>query len=383
MYEGTIFIEMSRLIDPLTAIAITPDLDKAHLQILAECLPTGSDALAYLATRPDLNETIADLLITRVGGRARAATIRHVTDPEKLRHLYTKKALQPAVCANPNTPVDILLATIETLSGVHYANEAVLRAACNPSTPLEARQKYLNTKSKVAVLVSVSSPLALAVGRSYALVENNQWMLNDSLGWGSNIRRALVSRPNPATELFDNLCNDSFAASRVPGMHRHPLRQSKPVSDLSVDELLVMNNVAADLEIVSRVEFDVNTATKLIHRTDYHPEPHIIARCLNLYGVAPILGGNSISMWAGTRVMAASWLEPFAAYLHQLLPTWISAVDLETFIGCRTAVESSQNFFRNLHQEADKTREVINTLIALSKDWAGDMESLLDASFTL
>ena len=371
---------MLRPINPLTAIALTPNLTAIYMRILAECLPAKSEALAFLATRPDLDETAADLLLTRTSGKARVATIRHITDPAKLRHLHTKKSLRPAVCANPHTPVDILLETIDMLSYVGGVGEDVLQAACNPSTPLEARQKYLNFKSTAAILVSVSSPLALSVGRSYALVENNQWMLDDSLGWGPNISRALVSRPAPAPKLYEHLRKDLFAASRVPGMRNHPLTQSKPVSDLSVDELLSMNNVAADLEVISRSEFDVNAATKMLHRPDYHPEPHIIARCLTVFGLVPLFGGEQPPGWADSRIVATSWLEPFATYIHQILPQWHSADDLENYATYRKALESTENFFTNLYQDEAKTREIIGTLIALSKDWEGDLESLLQTA---
>ena len=78
--------------------------------------------------------------------------------------------------------------------------------------------------------------------------------------------------------------------------------------------------------------------------------------------------------------MATSWLEPFATYIHQILPQWHSADDLENYATYRKALESTENFFTNLYQDEAKTREIIGTLIALSKDWEGDLESLLQTA---
>jgi hypothetical protein len=65
--------------DPLLIIALTPGIPEEGVRALAETLPKGSKALQALACRPDLTEPVAELLHKRVTGKARAATVRHIT----------------------------------------------------------------------------------------------------------------------------------------------------------------------------------------------------------------------------------------------------------------------------------------------------------------
>lgn len=360
--------------DPLLIIALTPGIPETGLRALAETLPKGSRALNALASRPDLTEPIAETLHKRVVGKARAATVRHITDPERLRELFKKNDLRPAVCANPNTPVDILDETMKQASLILHA--PALRAACNPSTPLETRKTELQKGSTAEILVSVSSPVAMSVVRAYALVSNNQWMLETGARFGKNIQRALVSRPIPAQNLYDSFRHDLLASVRIPGLRNHPLRKGI-ASELSVDDLLRLENVAADLELLGREPADENVATRILRRDVYDPEPQIIATCVNRFGLDPLLARDDVPAWADSRVSAAAWLEPFCAWIPSL---WIGRGTGNLTERLERSKLASKHIRAKLSGVHNNTRALYENLISLAPGWEADIADLLDAA---
>lgn len=366
--------------DPLLIIAITSGIPEGGLRALAETLPKGSKALQALACRPDLTEPVAEILHKRVTGKARAATVRHITNPERLRELFTKGDLRPAVCANPHTPVDILEGAMLLASQTWSAT--ALRAACNPSTPLETRKAELQRGNTAELLVAVSSPLAMSVVRAYALVENNQWMLETNERYGKNIQRALVSRPVPAQDLYDSFRRDLLAYVRVPGLRNHPLRTGV-VSALSVDDLLVLENVAADLELLARPEFTLELAAKVLEQPGVGPEPQIISACLQRFGIDALISTRQMPRWAETRLDAASWLEPMAEYVkHLASPGWDENKNARTLAWQLEARQQVPALFINMNDPVE-LRETLQTIYALVKDWESDLGGLLTASKAL
>jgi len=366
--------------DPLLLIALTPGIPEPALRALAETLPKKSQALNALASRPDLTEPVAEILYSKVTGRARAATVRHITDPERLRELFKKGDLRPAVCANPHTPVDLLEEAM--LTGWQAGPGPTLRAACNPSTPLETRKAELQKGRTAETLVAVSSPLSLSVVRAYALVENNQWMLETGDRYGKDIQRALLSRPIPAQKLYESFPHELMASSRIPGLRNHPL--SKGVaSELSVDDLLGLKNVAADLELLARPGFTLEIAAEVLEWPGVGPEPQIISACLQRFGIDALLATKQMPRWAETRLDAASWLEPLAEYVkHLASPGWDENKNARTLAGQLEARHQVPELFANLNDHVE-LRETLHTIYALAKDWEGGLGDLLAAGGAL
>lgn len=360
----------------LQMLSISPDIPEEGLLALATHLPKGSTALYALAARPDLSETVADVLFRRTKGKARTASIRHFTDPVRLRELYGKASFRSAVCANPHTPVDIL----EEVMTKGTLDEVALRAACNPSTPLEARRKRLEVRMAADALVAVRSPVALAVARSWALVENNQWMLEAGMWHAANISRALVSRPVPSKKEFDALRERPFALSRVPGARNHPLLEGRTLSEMTMPELLSAENVAADLEALSRPEFDVVSAAAVLGRAKNDPEPQIIAACLKRFGIAPFLLRHDPCLYADSRLDATAWLEPFAEYVkHLAAPAWDPIRMQRDFENQRQAAKHTSGFVSRL-SAGGGLAEALSVMACLASEWEDDFESLMAAA---
>ena len=361
--------------DPLQIIALTPGIPEPALRALAETLPKKSQALNALASRPDLTEPVAAILHNKVTGRARAATVRHITDPERLRELFKKGDLRSAVCANPHTPVDLLDKVMSEASLL--MNAPALRAACNPNTPLETRKSQLQTRNTAELLVSVSAPVALSVAHAYALVTNNLWMLEDSTRWGTNISRALVSRPKPPLDLLKSLQERPFALSRVPGARNHPLISGREVSAMTAAELVEARNVAAELELIARPEFNVTLAAAILEQPGIGPEPQIISACLQRFGIDALLATDVMPRWAVTRLSAASWLEPMAGHLEHLVsPGWNENKNARTLTDHHEARQQVPKLLANPNNPVD-LRETLHTIYALAKDWEGSLGDLL------
>jgi len=367
--------------DPLLIVALTPGIPEPALRALAETLPKKSQALNALASRPDLTEPIAEILHNKVTGKARAATVRHITDPERLRELFTKGDLRPAVCANPHTPVDLLDKVMSEASLL--LNAPALRAACNPNTPLETRKSQLQTRSTAELLVSVSSPVALSVAHAYALVANNLWMLEDSTRWGTNVSRALVSRPKPPLELLRQLQERPFALSRIPGARNHPLLSGRDVSAMTAAELVETRNAAAELELIARPEFNVTLAAAILEQPGIGPEPQIISACLQRFGIDALLATNVMPHWAESRLDATSWLEPLAGYVKQLASQgWDENRNARMLAGHLEARQQVPALFANLNDPV-ALREALHTIYSLAKDWEGGLGDLLAAGSAL
>jgi hypothetical protein len=360
----------------LQLLTVSPGIPEEGFLALATHLPKGSTALYALASRPDLSEPVADVLFRRTKGKARTATIRHFTDPLRLRELYEKVSFRSAVCANPHTPVDIL----EDVMTNGSLNEVALRAACNPSTPLEARRKRLEVRMTADALVAVNSPVALAVARSWALVENNQWMLEAEMWHEANIVRALVSRPVPAQKEFASLRARPFALSRVPGARNHPLLEGRTLSEMTLPELLAAENVAADLEALSRPEFDAATAATILGRAKNDPEPQIIAACLKKFGIAPFLLRSEPCLYADSRLTATVWLEPFAEYVkHLAAPAWDPIKMRRDFENQQQAAKHTAGFVSRLAADGGLA-EALAVMACLASEWEDDFESLMAAA---
>lgn len=367
--------------DPLLVIALTPGIPVDGLHALAETLPKGSKALQALASRPDLTEPIAEILHKRVTGKARAATVRHITDPERLLEFWRKADLRPAVCANPHAPVRLLEEAMLLASQTWSAS--ALRAACNPSTPLETRKSALRTRNTAEILVAVSSPSALGVAHAYALVENNPWMLEDSTRWGTCVTRALLSRPKPPVELLKAVAKKPFELSRIPGARNHPLLAGRQVADMSVDELLAARNVAAELELLTRPEFTVEIAAEILEQPGIGPEPQIISGCLQRFGIDALLVTGRMPRWAETRLNATSWLEPLAGHVkHLASPGRDETKNTEVLAWHRQAQEHLPTFFASLSDPLE-LREALRTIYALARDWADGLGDLLAAGTAL
>jgi len=365
----------------LLVIALTPGVPAEGLHALAETLPKGSKALQALASRPVLTEPVAEILHKRVTGKARAATVRHITDPERLLEFWRKADLRPAVCANPHTPVDLLEKVMRGASSCPTA--AALRAACNPSAPLETRKSELRFRNTAEILVAVSSPSALGVAHAHALVENNPWMLEDSIRWGARITRALLSRPKPPVELLDAVAKKPFELSRIPGARNHPLLAGRQVADMGVAELLAACHVAAELELLTRPEFTVEIAAEILEQPGIGPEPQVISGCLQRFGVAALLAADRLPHWAETRLAATSWLEPLAGHVgHLASPGWDEEANAKILSWHRQAREHLPTFVAAF-SDPHETREALRTIYALVDGWGSDLADLIAVGMVL
>ena len=229
-------------------------------------------------------------------------------------------------------------------------------------------------------LVAVSSPVALAVARSWALVENNQWMLEAEMWHEANISRALVSRPVPSKKEFDALRERPFALSRVPGARNHPLLEGRTLSEMTLPELLAAENVAADLEALSRPEFDSVSAATVLGRAKNDPEPQIISECLKRFGIVPFLRRSRPCLYADSRLDATAWLEPFAEYVkHLASPVWDELRMQRDFDNQRQAADLAAGFIERLTASGGLA-EALQVMSALAPEWEADFEGLLVAA---
>jgi len=323
----------------------------------------------------------SELCTYRVTSRARAATIRHITDPARRSELYKQPALRPAVCANPHTPVEILGLTMSGAS--KCPAESALRAACNPSTPLETRKEELLKGSAAETLVAVSSPKALAVARAYALVDNNPWMLDDSTRWGNEVTRALASRPEPPAQLIDHLRKRPTVLARIPGARNHPAFDGRHIADMTASELVAARNVGAELELLTRPDFTVEHAASVLEQPEVGPEPQVIAGCLRRFGADALLAASCLPHWAETRLAAASWLEPLAGHVEHLAsPGWDEAQTAEVLTWHHQARERLPRFFAALN-DPHETREALRTVYALVDGWEGNLADLIAVGMVL
>ena len=367
--------------DPLLIIALTSGIPEEGLRALAETLPKGGKALQALASRPDLTEPIAEIIHKRVTGKARIATVRHITNPERLLECWRKGDLRPAVCANPHAPVELLDKVM--CDAPKYPTAAALLAACNQSTPLETRKTQLQTGNTAELLVAISSQSVFSTAHAYALVTTNPWMLEDSDRWGARVTRALLSRPEPPLELLNSMRKRPAALYRIPGARNHPLLSGRQVGSMSVSELVASRNVAAELELLTRPEFTAAIAAEVLEQPGVGPEPQIISGCLQRFGVDALLATGRMPRWAKTRLDAASWLEPMAGHIkHLASPGWDAATNARALVGHLEARQQTPALFGALSDPV-ALREALRTIYVLAHDWEGGLGDLLVAGTSL
>lgn len=387
--------------DHLLLIAVSPGIGTSGLTLLAESLPKGSVALNALACRPDLPEPVARIAYGRTGGRARAATIRHITDPGRLAHIHDNQpSMRAAACANPHTPVKYLLdAMLE--AAPHTTSAMRLRAACNPTTPEPLRRRMLSPGAEALVR---SANSALVAVQAHALVAANPWLSDEVWKWQCRapaIVRALFNQPRAAPGIIEPVMCDGAHIRNIPYASHHPLVRSDvhthPLDTWTREELREYGHTAANLELLNRGDCTLRDATHALAGWSWAvPEAVVTATGVTRFGAPAILGAKRVAdlrkfrtwdtfMSVRARRHASGWLEPLTAHLRHLhLP-------LSPDSGRSLAVRNQQEaafvhapaFFAELVNDPDRARESVDTLRLLADGWEGGTANLLDAALRL
>lgn len=211
-----------------------------------------------------------------------------------------------------------------TILAGHRNREVVLRAMCNPSTPIDVRQNVLTTAGLAEHLVARVSPLGAQVVRAGELTSNNRWMLHagtrSGAGWGPAVLRGLTCLPECPASFIEQPGTARYVHMWVSAA-THPVRHGQDVRSMTDDQLAASPSGAAHAELLSRDSCTAAHAARMLQghqlpsgrRVDM--EPHLIAAAYRRFASDIHLHGRTPSDLAGTRIDTAGWAEPLAGEL--------------------------------------------------------------------
>jgi hypothetical protein len=300
--------------DILTHTALTPALSGTGAQALARV--GGNAVRKILAGRRDTEQGLLVRLAHSGEANVRSRALRHLTDPDVLQAAATHGARDAeSVAANPAADPQWLGATLRT----HGSDRVRLNAACNPTTPEEARRGVLDDADLVGRLTYVVTPTGGRVVRTHQLVANNRWLADErALRYSRDVQRAACAMPDVARAVLDA---NRPSAHMWSGFPLHPQLNPCNLESSDVGRLIALGSPAVDLHLLGREDVTALDAAGLIraphvNRRAEPPEPHIVARLVARYGAGVRLAaGAEGHIMAGTRIASAAWAEPIVAEL--------------------------------------------------------------------
>lgn len=179
-----------------------------------------------------------------------------------------------AACRNPLTPSGRLAQALTSDD-----NMVVLLALINPSTPLGGRQRLLTPdKAEHLTLFATEFPVDAEIRlRAFEIVNANPWMAENPDQWCEPIRFAIYD-----TWRKLNLASDTRLTYR-------------------------------DLQAMATPEFTLNNAVQILCSAVV-PEPQIIGRLVNRYGLGALLTAVGVSrLWQSEEFYSASRIAPAIA----------------------------------------------------------------------
>lgn len=302
------------LYHPMATLAVT-DLPCTGQLLLAQ---RGSREIrSALAASTMVHQAVVEQLLTDDDRHVRKFAFARTNNISRLGSAISTRPSEcaPYAARNPLAPPDLL---IKALRSAHRG--LALAAWCNPSTPEGARRTL--TPERASELCRVGGSNHDYVVRSYELVANNRWMLEDATRWPGEIRRAFSGLPEASADILAAL--RKVGRQGVTAAKRHPALCSdlstRPLSSWSLDELVLWGSPATDLYALEHPSLGLEHITGLLIGV---PEPHVIGRLVNRFGVANVLGVSQDPLltqrtlaqsWSGTRIKAATWVAPVIGY---------------------------------------------------------------------
>ena len=346
------------LYHPMATLAVT-DIPCTGQRMLAQ---RGSREIrAALAASPLTTNSVIEYLVTDTDPGVRKFAFARTQDTKLLESVLDTRPGHTQTIAAPHAARNTLVepdTLIKSLRATHRG--LALAAWCNPSTPEEARRTL--TPERASELCRVGGSNHDHVVRSYELVANNRWMLEDATRWPGEIRRAFSGLPEASADVFAAL--RKVGRQGVTTAKRHPALCSdlstRPLSSWTLDELVRWGSPATDLYALEHPLLGLGDITGLLSGV---PEPHVIGRLINRFGAANVLGtlqdqvrsiGNRfpdhpIQSWSGTRIKAATWVAPVLGY-----------------------VQPNANGYQDAHQAAamlGEDAQAWDTFLSLLPDW--------------
>jgi hypothetical protein len=305
------------------------------------------------------NHTGADILNLLISDADRTThhwALRRGTDIDQLQQRLERGTVccAESVVRNPVCPADLLADAV-----AQSESRIALNAYVNPATPAEARAQL--SVATVTDLVDVGEPLGDTVVRSHEAIITNRTLLEQADQFGPALRRA-------AYGLYD-LTREQHQLLSTPGSRRyakrHPvIRGEHGVISLTTEELLELHSPAADLWMATHEDSDITLARRMLSRTKYDVDPHIIARLLKRFGVAVIPGGEGRRL-ATTRVDSTSWSNPNGSFYNLVVEAHNKGIYEELEASCALLGEDLESW---------------GNFLALAGDWSGTASALAQAS---
>lgn len=300
-------------------LAPSAQIRMAELHVRGSSDVVSSRVSAALASRPDLDEQAAELLLGSKYPTTRERAIMRVRDPRTLGEVMSGRSGSRALAAlASNTYTD---AGILSALAVHSNPVVVLRAVSNVSTPEAVRRSALSDLGRAASLVDRRSPVGAGVVRAGELVLGNRWLLEVAEALPPVLLRGLSCLPECPADILRK------SAGRWASAADHPARSGAVVPLMTDEELAGNSSAAAHVELLSRPSFTAAGAAVILAASSragghplgrpLHPEPHVVARVFRRFGAEPLLYGRHAYL-AGTRVFTSAWAEPFAGEVLNL-----------------------------------------------------------------
>jgi len=325
----------------LELAAMAYNLSSTQIRLIIDRYGSHENVLAILAARPDLDPVNAAILSQSSNRKIRRRALTKVTDVSLLAKAAISPGYSMAAAANVHTPVDILDRLLR--KGTRFD---MIRAACNPTTPVESRMKVLSSVSQATKLVRVGSSLGDSVVRSHEMVNNNPWMLNSENfdRHDLNIKRAIIGNHRTPRKTILHASKSVRSSHGWSSLTNHPYLNGGDFVSQPWADLAKIGCAAADLCLVEHPLLDPVTASSILAANGrVHPEPHIVARLARRFGNLCFRADAKGDIMAATRVASASWLEPCVGYYTE--NTEVDPVDVANVVSILGIDESRWDVF--------------------------------------
>lgn len=260
-----------------------------------------------LATSLHAPEVVVNELANSNSPMVSSKALRRSTDLELVNKIATGNSIKSiGALWNLNVSPEILEKQLDsenrTLAAIAYAH---------PHTPLEARKSKL-TPELADKITDVGGALGEGVVRAMEITLNSPWLTEDPTIWPNLIKRAISNLPGTTKECLLEIKKSGWAGWKPA--QAHPSKTGLDCSEMSPQELINIDSAASDLLAVGKQELTLDQAKILFDFRRNMPEPHVISRLVERFGMELFCGTYPI---ASTRVTSSSWRIPMIEYYDQ------------------------------------------------------------------
>lgn len=260
-----------------------------------------------LATSLHAPDTIVNELANSKSPMVSSKALRRSTDLELVNKIAAGNSVK-AIGAlwNPNVSPEILE---EQLDSENRTIAAIAFAHCR--TPLEVRKSKL-TPVLADKITDVGGALGEGVVRAMEITLNSPWLSEDPTIWPNLIKRAISNLPGTTKECLLEIKNSGWSGWKPA--QSHPSKSDLECKNMSALELIKIDSAATDLLAVKNLDLNLEQAKSLFDFRRNMPEPHIISRLVERFGMEVFCGTHPL---ASTRVTSSSWRVPMIEYYDQ------------------------------------------------------------------